>query len=135
MGAVSPPEPRSDDEVRLLLPAIAEYGRIARVTAAGLAMRTRFDYRSVEDLRLAVDEALIALLASSSEDHQIELTYRVDDDAIVIRARRLVLDEGEALDADAKARFLLFADELLDEHEIERDDTTIKMTKLRSTSD
>jgi hypothetical protein len=53
-----------DDHVRLSLPARHEYARIARIGVAALALRMGFTYREIEDLRLAVDEALIFLLGS-----------------------------------------------------------------------
>jgi len=43
------------DEIKLVLPAEPEYGRLARVTTSSLAIRLRFPYPAVEDLRLAVD--------------------------------------------------------------------------------
>lgn len=87
----------SSDEIRLAIPAQSEYGRIARVTVAGLALRLGFSHTEVEDLRLAVDEGLILLLdgteeaggpgasgASSAGDGEIEATYRLLDDAIEV---------------------------------------------------
>ncbi len=49
------------ETVRLRLPAGTAYGRVARVTTAAIARRRGFTYREVEDLRLAIDEAIIAL--------------------------------------------------------------------------
>lgn len=54
----------TEERVRLSLPAAPEYARFARVTAASLAARLGFSYDEVEDLRLAVDEACHALIAS-----------------------------------------------------------------------
>lgn len=88
----------SSDEIRLAIPAQSEYGRLARVTVAGLALRLGFSHTEVEDLRLAVDEGLILLLDGTEEaggtgaspgtgaaaDGEIEATYRLLDDAIEV---------------------------------------------------
>ena len=88
------PSPTSD-EIRLAIPAQAEYGRLARVTVAGLALRLGFSHTEVEDLRLAVDEGLILLLdgtsgpgadadADADADGEVEAIYRLLDDAIEV---------------------------------------------------
>lgn len=74
----------TSDEIRLEIPAQPEYGRLARVTVAGLALRIGFSHTEVEDLRLAVDEALILLLDGSARDGEIELLYRLLDDALEV---------------------------------------------------
>ena len=73
-----------NDEIRLEVPAQPEYGRLARVTVAGLAVRLGFSHTAVEDLRLALDEALILLLDGSGRDGEIVLVYRLLDDAIEV---------------------------------------------------
>jgi anti-sigma regulatory factor (Ser/Thr protein kinase) len=72
------------DTVRLRLPAGTAYGRVARVTTAAIARRHEFTYREVEDLRLAIDEAIIALLDDRDPHAAVELRYRVDEDSVSI---------------------------------------------------
>lgn len=72
------------DEVRLRLPAGTAYGRVARVTTAAIARRHEFTYREVEDLRLAIDEAIIALLDDQDPGAAVELRYTVDEDSVSI---------------------------------------------------
>ena len=78
----------SSDEIRLAIPAQSEYGRLARVTVAGLALRLGFSHTEVEDLRLAVDEGLILLLdgtgGGSPPEGEVEATYRLLDGAIEV---------------------------------------------------
>lgn len=74
----------ANDEIRLEVPAQPTYGRLARVTVAGLALRLGFSHTAVEDLRLAVDEALILLLDGSGREGEIVLVYRLLDDAIEV---------------------------------------------------
>ncbi|MGH2684540.1 MAG: hypothetical protein ACRDJP_03630 [Actinomycetota bacterium] len=82
------------DEVRLSLPALPEYARIVRLTAAGLASRLGFTYDEVEDLRIAVGEACSHLLGVDGRDGTLVVTYLLGDDLITIDA------EGEFADAD-----------------------------------
>lgn len=50
------------ETVRLVVPAEAQYGRVARAAVSSLALRLGVPYRRVEDVRIAVDEAVILLL-------------------------------------------------------------------------
>ena len=53
-------------EVSLVVPAAAEYLRLVRLTAAGLASRMGFTFDEVEDLRIAVDELCFLLLVAEN---------------------------------------------------------------------
>lgn len=77
------------DVVRLIVPAEARHVRLVRLTAAGVAAGAGFDVDDVEDLRVAVNE-LFALLVDDAEssDDEVEVEYRVDGSAILVRGRR-----------------------------------------------
>ena len=92
--------PAAADEIRLAMPAQPEYGRLARVTVAGLALRLGFSHTEVEDLRLAVDEGLILLLDGSGHDGEIEAVYRLLDDAIEVE---LTADLGRRVPRPSEA--------------------------------
>jgi serine/threonine-protein kinase RsbW len=76
-----------DGTIRLALPAAADYGRVARTTVAGLALRLGFTYRDIEDLRLAIDETLILLLRPDAPAERVVLTFEPTDGGMVIDAR------------------------------------------------
>ena len=104
----------TDDEIRLAIPAQSEYGRLARVTVAGLALRLGFSHTEVEDLRLAVDEGLILLLDGSGHDGEIEAVYRLLDDAIEVE---LTADLGRRVPRPSEAaieRFQTMVADLVD---------------------
>ena len=96
------------------MPAQPEYGRLARVTVAGLALRLGFPHTEVEDLRLAVDEGLILLLDGSGHDGEIEAVYRLRDDAIEVE---LTADLGRRVPRPSEAaieRFQTMVADLVD---------------------
>ncbi|MCU0271701.1 MAG: hypothetical protein MUE34_00555 [Acidimicrobiales bacterium] len=78
----------AQDEIRLDLPASGPYARIARVAASSLALRLRVPARRIEDLRLAVDEALVLLLSvSRGEEDTIHGRYLVSDRSLAVELR------------------------------------------------
>src|SRR3954470_14175916 len=66
----------SSDEVRLAVPAMPEFLRLARVTASGPASRLGFSFDEVEDLRLAIDELCYALIGRGRPG-MVQLRYVV----------------------------------------------------------
>jgi anti-sigma regulatory factor (Ser/Thr protein kinase) len=72
------------DSIRLTVPATSAAVRIARAGAAGLATRAGFTYHEVEQLRLAVGEA-VALLAPEPEgDGTLAVTFDIEPDGVRI---------------------------------------------------
>ena len=74
----------TQDEVRLTVPATAEFLRLARVTATGLASRLGFTYDEVEDLRLAIDELCFALIGSKGRVGTVSLRYAAADSGLEV---------------------------------------------------
>ena len=74
----------TSDEVRLVVPAMPEYLRLARVTAAGLASRLGFSFDEVEDLRLAIDELCFGLTGNAGRPGTVEIRYLVTPGRLVI---------------------------------------------------
>lgn len=110
----------TQDEVRLTVPAIPEFLRLARVTAAGLAGRLGFTYDQVEDLRLAIDELCFALIGSKGRLGTISLRYVVAADGLEVDGTGHFSDRstnGPALN-DFSQRIL---GELVDEYGVSRD--------------
>lgn len=76
-------------DVQLILPAIADSARLARLVAAGLAADADWTLDETDDLRVAVSE-LVALLAEPGDGlgHQVTLDYRRDGDSIQVTGTR-----------------------------------------------
>jgi hypothetical protein len=69
------PTDASAGVVRLRVPADSSYARVVRVAVGAYAVRLGASTRDVEDLRLAIDEALILVLAVlGSEDDTTHVT-------------------------------------------------------------
>ena len=118
----------TDDHIRLSIPADAGYGRIARIAAAGLALRLGFSYREIEDLRLAVDEALILLLRDDHSDGTLMVEFEPSPDQLVVDVRA-GSDEGEPPDDEGIERFVTIVDEVVDKYEIDESNRRVRLVK------
>ena len=115
------------DVVRLRLPAGTAYGRVARVTTAAIARRHEFTYREVEDLRLAIDEAIIALLDEDDIGAAVDLTYTVAGGEIGID-----VDGATDRPPEAVARFHTIVTGLVDRADIDLGAGTVHLLKRRA---
>ena len=115
------------DTVRLRLPAGTAYGRVARVTTAAIARRHEFTYREVEDLRLAIDEAIIALLDEEDAHAAVDVTYTIEGTQIAID-----VDGATDRPAEAVARFHTIVTGLVDRADIDLGAGTVHLVKRRA---
>jgi hypothetical protein len=105
------------DEVRLIVPALPEYLRLARVTAAGLAGRLGFNYDEVEDLRLAIDELCFGLTGPTGRSGTVELRYILRDDGLVVEGQGHFVDDITPVGLTELSEVILTA--LVDEHSLD----------------
>ena len=106
------------DEVRLTVPAMPEFLRLARVTATGLASRLGFTFDEVEDLRLAIDELCFALMGTRGRPGTIRLRYLVTEQALEVEGVGDFRGEGpEPTLSDLSSQILTA---LVDEHDVRR---------------
>jgi hypothetical protein len=106
----------ASDEVRLVVPALPEFLRLARVTAAGLAGRLGFSYDEVEDLRLAIDELCFGLTGPTGRRGTVELRYILGDDGLVVEGQGHFVDDVAPVGLTELSRVILSA--LVDEHQL-----------------
>jgi serine/threonine-protein kinase RsbW len=115
---------KTGGDVRLVVPAAAEYLRLVRLTAAGMASRLGFTFDEVEDLRIAVDELCFHLLGNdddlipSDEGRTMDLVYSAGADSITITGRT-GLSGAIPEPSDLSEQIL---DALVDEHEVSGSD-------------
>lgn len=118
------------DEIRLAVPAVPEYARIARLTVAGLATRMGFTYDEIEDLRIAVGEACSVLLGADGRVGTITLTYGVGEDAITVEATGDFTDD-DRLDIETADLSGQILSAVVDEHEVSADLSRVRIHKRR----
>ena len=129
MSSVSVPEGVRGDEIRLLLPAQAEYGRIARITASSLALRLGFSFPDIEDLRIALDEMVILLLRPEGSAGNIRITFRIAADRLEIEAVTSAGRDQPWVDDGALNRFNEIVEDLVDEHRVDDDGRQVHLAK------
>ena len=103
------------DEVRLAVPAMPEFLRLARVTAAGLASRLGFSFDEVEDLRLAIDELCYGLTGSAGRDGTVHVRFLLGTDSLLIEGEGRFASKVEP-ELSELSEVILSA--LVDEHEL-----------------
>jgi len=100
-----------------VVPALPEFLRLARVTAAGLAGRLGFSYDEVEDLRLAIDELCFGLTGPTGHRGTVELRYILDDEGLVVEGQGRFVDDIGPVGLTELSRVILNA--LVDEHHLD----------------
>lgn len=104
------------DEVRLAVPAMPEFLRLARVTAAGLASRLGFTFDEVEDLRLAIDELCYGMTGSDGRDGTVHVRYVLGSDSLVVEGEGHFAAGTKPVALSDLSQVILTA--LVDEHEL-----------------
>ncbi len=99
-----------------MVPAMPEFLRLARVTAAGLASRLGFTFDEVEDLRLAIDELCYGLTGSAGREGTVEVRFYLSPDTLVIEGLGRFEHPVEAGPLSELSEVILTA--LVDEHEL-----------------
>ncbi|MFT5202532.1 MAG: hypothetical protein ACI9C1_001924 [Candidatus Aldehydirespiratoraceae bacterium] len=121
-------------EILLRVPARAPYARIVRVAAAALALRQGMGFGEIDDLRLAIDEAMIALLDGLGEavESDIDVVFRVADGQFELEATRSA--EGH-ISAAAVHRFDAMASGLVDDYDIDPGHGWVRLRKAPASED
>ncbi len=114
------------DEVHLRVPARPEFGRLVRVGGAALGLRQGLSFTEIDELRLAIDEAVILLLDGASDDDEIEAAFRFDGERLELEIRS---EGATALSDSAVGRFDEICGPLIDAYDIEPAQAWIRMRK------
>lgn len=113
------------DEIRLSLPALFPYGRVARLAVTGLASRNGYGYDDVEDLRIAIGEVFGVLVSEEVPGARLRLTCVLLPDALDITAERM--PAAPVAQVTDLSRQILAA--VVDQHEIDEADGRIRIVK------
>lgn len=116
-------------EILLRVPARAAYARLVRVGAAALALRQGMGFAEIDDLRLAIDEAMLVLLDGLDDEHEtdIEVVFRIADGYFELEATR---GEGDEVSEAAVHRFDAIASGLVDDYDIDPAHGWLRIRKI-----
>lgn len=125
-GAVSgEPEVEQVEEIKLSVPTMVTYSRVARLAVTGLASRVGFSYDEIEDLRIAIGEVCGVLLDGAGG--RLTFTCQVGDDDLVVAATRQPIGEVPVI-TDLTRQILLA---VVDEVDIDPEQARIRILKRR----
>src|SRR5499426_2967051 len=86
------------DVIELTVPAQTGYLGVVRTATAGLAARLSFTLDEIEDLRIAVDQACVMLLAlpgpAELEDATLTCKFRVSAEALAVTVSAHVAEKA-----------------------------------------
>lgn len=103
------------ETVVLKIPAKAEYVLAARLTASAVAQRFSLPIDDLEDIKMAVGEALVLLIAQQREKGSIRIEYRREDDAFTVTLTRDAGCEPKISDPEQAELSEAIIDALMDE--------------------
>lgn len=97
------------EQVTLTVPARGEYARTVRMTASELAVRLGMPYDSIEDVRMAADEAFIYACGRTAPEGTVVFQFELADDALTMCVGPIASDaEAEPPLEDAPGRYASF---------------------------
>ncbi len=79
---------QTEDALTLAFPARSGYLRVCRITTTTFAAGQGFDVDQLDDLRLAVDEAVTWLMSDEEAGGEVRLALQVAGSALIIRGDR-----------------------------------------------
>ncbi len=123
---------RRRTEVEVRLPADGAFVSVLRTTTAGLAARLDFTIDEIEDLRIAVGEAIAMLLPEAAEDADLTCTFRLDPGRIEVAASVPAAEGADGPDYDSFAWQVLST--LADEADAALVDGTVTVTLAMTAS-
>lgn len=85
------------ENIEMKIPAKPEYVGVMRLTLSGIASRMGFDYEIIEDLKIAVSEAITNAIQhgyKGSMEGQISITFGIYSDRMEV----VVADSGNSFD-------------------------------------
>ncbi|MBS4175497.1 anti-sigma B factor RsbW [Bacillus sp. FJAT-49736] len=85
------------DYIEMKIPAKPDYVGVIRLTLSGIASRMGFDYEIIEDLKIAVSEAITNAVQhgyKNNPDGQIGISFGIFTDKLEV----IVVDSGKSFD-------------------------------------
>jgi serine/threonine-protein kinase RsbW len=122
-----------DGTIELTIPPDPRLLRLVRLVASGLASTAGFTVDELDDLRIAVDEAVSALLEGGS-GAAVPLRFEVGDDSVAMTGE-VPLASPDALDQDRLELSAQLLGAVCDEHDLGVVDGTVRVRICRRTGE
>jgi serine/threonine-protein kinase RsbW len=114
-----------DGPIELALPADTRLLRLVRLVASGLASTAGFDVDELDDLRIAVDEAVASLL-EGGDGTRLTLRFEVGDSEVGMSGSTPA-SPGTALDADRVELSTQILAAVCDDHDLDVTDGNVRV--------
>lgn len=118
-----------DGTIELTIPPDPKLLRLVRLVASGLGSTAGFDVDELDDLRIAVDEAVTALL-EGGDGSKLPMTFEVEGGAVTMVASTAVAT-GDPFDADRLEISTQILAAVCDEHELRVEDGALHVRICR----
>jgi len=92
----------NNQEVKLTIPAHADYVDLVRLTLYGLANKIGFSYEEIEDMKVAVSEACnnaVLYAYGDGSEGNVDIVFTIGEREIGV----IIRDHGTSFDTDQKA--------------------------------
>lgn len=124
------PEGAADtDVISLTIPGSVRFVRLARIGVASLARRKGLSVRSIDDLRLAIDETFSLLLGDADHDGAVDVTFEVDAYELTVLVSQRLSDGPVVVGDEAQARFDVVIPDLVDRVEVDTTRGVVQFSK------
>lgn len=101
--------------VTLVIPAANDHIRFARLVMSTIATKAGFDYDTIDDLRIAVDELCASTIALATPGAELTVVYRADEEGVRVEGSAPAIAPGpEASLPSELSRLILKA--VVDDH-------------------
>ena len=114
-----------DGPIELALPADTRLLRLVRLVASGLASTAGFDVDELDDLRIAVDEAVASLL-EGGDGTRLTLRFDVGESEVGMAGSTPAMP-GTSLDADRVELSTQILAAVCDDHELDVSNGTVRV--------
>lgn len=115
------------DVISLTLPSAIRFVRLARIAIASLARRKGMSVRSIDDLRLVIDETFSVLLGDTDHVGSVDVTFEVDSHELIVLVAQRFSTGAVAISDENRMHFEVVTADLVDRVEI---DTTLGIVQF-----
>ena len=118
------------DVIGLTIPGSVRFVRLARIAVASLARRKGMSVRTIDDLRLAVDESFALLLRDEDRPGTVDVTFEVDDHELAVVIVQRFTDGPLGPNDEDLVRFEVVIEDLVDRFEADTEHGVVQFSKL-----